>query len=69
MMEDLRVQTLYGGSIFIEGNNFSNKKTPHVICGCPGRVFDMLRRNKISSKNIEFIKNLKYFSKKPPKNL
>ena len=55
MMEDLRVQTLYGGSIFIEGNNFSNKKTPHVICGCPGRVFDMLRRNKISSKKIKLV--------------
>ena len=55
MIEELRVQTLYGGSIVVEGNNFSNKKTPHVICGCPGRVFDMLRRNKISSKKIKLV--------------
>jgi translation initiation factor 4A len=55
MMEGLRVQTLYGGSIVEEGSTFSNKKTPHVICGCPGRVFDMMRRSKISCKKIKLI--------------
>jgi superfamily II DNA/RNA helicase len=55
MMEGLRVQTLYGGSIVEEGSSFSNKKTPHVICGCPGRVFDMMRRSKISCKKIKLI--------------
>jgi translation initiation factor 4A len=55
MMEGLRVQTLYGGSVVEEGSSFSNKKTPHVICGCPGRVFDMMRRSKISSKKIKLI--------------
>ena len=55
MMEGLRVQTLYGGSTIEEGSAFSNKKTPHVICGCPGRVFDMMRRNKISSKKIKLV--------------
>jgi superfamily II DNA/RNA helicase len=28
---------------------------PHIICGCPGRVCDMLRRNKITNKNIKLI--------------
>ena len=55
MMEELRVQTLYGGSIVVEGNNFSNKKIPHVICGCPGKVFDMMRRNKISCSKIKLV--------------
>ena len=55
MMEDLRVQTLYGGSIFIEGNNFSNKKTPHVICGCPGRVFDMIKRKHLRTRNLKML--------------
>jgi len=55
MMEGLRVKTLYGGSAVEECNTFSNKKTPHVICGCPGRVFDMMRRNTISSKNIKLV--------------
>lgn len=55
MMEGLRVQTLYGGSIIEEGSSFSNKKTPHVICGCPGRVFDMMRRSRISCKKIKLV--------------
>jgi len=55
MMEGLRVQALYGGSVVEEGSTFSNKKTPHVICGCPGRVFDMMRRNRISSKKIKLV--------------
>ena len=55
MMEGLRVQTLYGGSIVEEGSSFSNKKTPHVICGCPGRVFDMMRRSRISCKKIKLV--------------
>ena len=53
MMEGLRVQRLYGGSIIEEGSSFSNKNVPHVICGCPGRVFDMMRRDKIASKKIK----------------
>lgn len=52
MMDGLKVQRLYGGSIIEEGSSFSNKNVPHVICGCPGRVHDMLRRNRISSKKI-----------------
>ena len=55
MMEGLKVQCLYGGSIIEEGSSFSNKNIPHVICGCPGRVYDMMRRDKISSKKIKTI--------------
>ena len=55
LMEGLRVQALYGGSIVEDGGSFSNKKTPHVICGCPGRVFDMMRRERISSKKIKLV--------------
>ena len=55
MMDGLRVQTLYGGSIIEETSSFSNKNVPHVICGCPGRVYDMMRRDKISSKKIKLV--------------
>jgi len=55
MMEGLRVQTLYGGSIIEDGSSFSNKNVPHVICGCPGRVNDMMRRDRISSKKIKLV--------------
>ena len=55
MMEGLRIQTLYGGSVIEETSSFSNKNVPHVICGCPGRVYDMMRRDKISSKKIKLV--------------
>jgi len=55
MMDGLRVQKFYGGSVIEESSSFSNKNIPHIICGCPGRVFDMMRRDKITSKNIKLI--------------
>lgn len=55
MIDGLRIQTMYGGSVIEEGGSFSNKNAPHVICGCPGRVFDMMRRDKISSKSIKLL--------------
>ena len=54
-MNGLKVQTLFGGSAIEEVSSFSNKNTPHVICGCPGRVYDMMKRDKINSKTIKLI--------------
>ena len=53
--ERLRVQTVFGGSNYEDKSSFSNKNTPHVICGCPGRVYDMMRRDKISIKTIKMV--------------
>lgn len=53
MMPGLKVQTYYGGSAIDDNNDFLKKNVPHIICGCPGRVFDMLRRNKITNKTIK----------------
>jgi superfamily II DNA/RNA helicase len=55
MMQGLRIQTVYGGSPYEETNNFTDKSTPHVICGCAGRVFDLMRKEKITSKQIKLI--------------
>ena len=55
MMNGLKVQTVYGGSPFEDNNNFSNKNTPHIICGCAGRVYDLMRRDKITSSKIKLI--------------
>jgi len=55
MIEGLRVQVLYGGSHVEETSSFSNKNTPHVICGCPGRVYDMMRRGNIAAKKIKLV--------------
>jgi translation initiation factor 4A len=53
--ETLKVQTVFGGSSYEEYSVFSNKNTPHIICGCPGRVYDMLRRDKISARTIKLV--------------
>ena len=54
-MVGLRVQKLYGGSSIEEVSSFSSKNTPHIICGCPGRVQEMMRRDKIHSKDIRLV--------------
>ena len=55
MINGLKIQTMYGGAPYEEGNNFSDKNTPHIICGCPGRVYDLMRRDKINSKKIKLV--------------
>jgi translation initiation factor 4A len=55
MMDGLRVQVLFGGSAVEEQSCFSTKNVPHVICGCTGRVYDMLRRDKISLKTLKLV--------------
>jgi translation initiation factor 4A len=55
MMNGLRIQTIYGGSPYEEFNNFNDKNTPHIICGCPGRVYDLMRRDRITSKKIKLV--------------
>ena len=55
MIKGLKIQAAYGGSAVEETSSFSNKNTPHVICGCPGRVYDMLRRERLSCKKIKLI--------------
>jgi len=55
MMEGLKVKTMFGGSDIEEGSCFSNKNVPHVICGCPGRVFDAIRRDKLAANRIKLV--------------
>jgi superfamily II DNA/RNA helicase len=54
MMNGLIIKTLYGGSSIYEGFGSSDKK-PHIICGCPGRIFDMIRREKIKTDKIKLV--------------
>jgi len=54
-MNGLKIQTLFGGAIIEEGSSFLNKNVPHIICGCTGRVYDMMRRGNISSKTIKLV--------------
>ncbi len=54
-MEGLRVMTLFGGSSIDETTETLKKTPPHIICGCTGRVNDMMRRNKIVSNKIKLV--------------
>ena len=60
MMSGLNVQTLYGGvqsETQTIANPFydSNTNVPHIICGCPGKVYDWMKRNKIMIDTIKLI--------------
>ena len=55
MMTNLRVQTLIGGTSINEDSINLQKNTPQVIVGTPGRIFDMIKRDKL---NVSFLKIL-----------
>jgi translation initiation factor 4A len=55
MMDGLRVKILVGGSSIDDDANSLKASIPHIIVGCPGRVYDMIRRNHIQTKYIKLI--------------
>ena len=57
MMSGLIVETLYGGvqSEMMTTNQFQSTPVPHIICGCPGKVYDLMKRNKIMIDTIQLI--------------
>jgi len=55
VMNGLSVYTLVGGSSIDEDANKLKNSPPHVIVGCPGRVYDMIRRGNIKAKNIKLV--------------
>uniref|UniRef100_A0A6C0E4R7 RNA helicase n=1 Tax=viral metagenome TaxID=1070528 RepID=A0A6C0E4R7_9ZZZZ len=55
MMKGLRVQTAFGGSGYEDRNTFSSRETAHIICGCPGRIHDMIRRDQLNIKKLKLV--------------
>lgn len=55
MMNGLVVQTIVGGTSINEDSYTLKNRTPHVITGCPGRIYDMIRRGHIHSKTIKLV--------------
>lgn len=55
VLKDLRVQVVVGGSSIDDDSNLMRNNIPHVIAGCPGRVFDMIRRNHIQAKTVKLV--------------
>jgi superfamily II DNA/RNA helicase len=55
-MKGLKTQLLIGGSsVNADVSLLSEENKPHVVIGCPGRVYDMINRRRLSIKNIRVI--------------
>lgn len=55
LIPGLRISILIGGTSTDSDTNDLKTNVPHIIVGCPGRVFDMLRRQHIISKDIKLL--------------
>jgi translation initiation factor 4A len=53
MMSNIRIKTIIGGSSIDEDVTFMRDSNPHIIVGCPGRVYDMIRRRHINASTIK----------------
>ena len=52
MFNELRVQLLIGGTSVDEDIHLLHSNPPHIVIGCPGRIHDMLKRRKLSSRDL-----------------
>jgi superfamily II DNA/RNA helicase len=55
MMTGIRIKTIVGGTSIDEDAQEMRKNTPHFIVGCPGRVYDMIRRRYINANKIKIV--------------
>lgn len=47
--------SLTTGTVSVNDNMRQLESNPHIIVGCPGRINDMLRRNKVYTRNLKLI--------------
>ncbi len=52
-LADLKVLTLVGGESVDENVRSLKRDVPHVVVGTPGRVFDMIRRRALVTRNVQ----------------
>jgi superfamily II DNA/RNA helicase len=55
MMTGLTMRLLVGGTSTSDDAVELRKSAPHIIVGCPGRVFDMIRRNNIQCSHVHML--------------
>jgi len=55
MMTGIRIKTIIGGSSIDEDADEMRKNPPHIIVGCPGRVYDMIRRRHINANKLKLV--------------
>jgi translation initiation factor 4A len=54
-MEGLVVQTMFGGNGDSGFETWRRPVVPHIVCGCAGRVLDMIERGRLSTKYIKLL--------------
>lgn len=55
MINGLRVKTIIGGSSIDDDAFEMRENPPHIIVGCPGRVYDMIRRRHINANKLKLV--------------
>lgn len=55
MMNGIRIKTIVGGTSIDQDAQEMQNNTPHFIIGCPGRVYDMIRRRYINVNTIKIV--------------
>ena len=55
LMKGLKTHVLVGGTSVEKDIDILKNDTPHIICGCPGRTHDLLRRKHLKKENIKII--------------
>jgi superfamily II DNA/RNA helicase len=55
MMTGLRIKTIIGGSSIDEDARDMRENVPHIIVGCPGRIYDMIRRRHINASKLKLV--------------
>jgi translation initiation factor 4A len=55
MLDGLKIKTIIGGSSIDEDVQEMRQNPPHIIVGCPGRVYDMIRRKHINAQKLKLV--------------
>ena len=55
MMKGVVIKTIIGGSSIDEDVADMRTNPPHIIVGCPGRIYDMIRRRHINANKLKLI--------------
>lgn len=55
MLKGLKIKTIMGGSSMERDIEEMRYTSPHIVVGCPGRTFDMIRRKHISTSQLKVI--------------
>jgi len=55
MMDGIRIKTIIGGSSIEQDAVEMKEQPPHIIVGCPGRIYDMIKRRHINASKLRLV--------------